>query len=112
MSSVREPSGTADRPTGGVAVIVAGHLRVAPDERDAYLAGCLEVIRAARAADGCVDFHLGPDPLEADRINVYEAWTSVAAVEAFRGSGPSEEQAATILGADVRQHEVASSTAL
>jgi quinol monooxygenase YgiN len=94
------------------AVIVSGHLRVAPADRERYLADCREVIVQARAADGCVDFHLSPDPREADRINVYEAWTSVAAVEAFRGSGPDGAQASMVLGAAVDQHDVAGTTRL
>jgi quinol monooxygenase YgiN len=93
-------------------LIVSGWLRVDPTERDAYLAGCLEVIAAARRAPGCIDFHLAADPLDASRINVYEAWASEADVEAFRSGGPSDEQAAQILGASVQQHTVAASTDL
>src|SRR4051812_41736424 len=76
--------------------IVSGIIRVDEAERDRYLAGCLEVVVAARAREGCIDFHISADPIESDRINVYEQWESVAAVEAFRGSGPSDEQAAAI----------------
>lgn len=93
-------------------LIVAGPLHVEPSAREAYLATCLEVIRAARAAPGCLDFHLSADPLEPGRINVYERWASLADVEAFRGSGPSDEQQAEILGAEVEQHEIASTTRL
>jgi quinol monooxygenase YgiN len=93
-------------------IIVAGWLRVAPAERVAYLEGCREVIEVARASDGCVDFHLSPDPLEADRINVYEQWESVNAVETFRGSGPSSEQQAAILDASVTQYRVTESVPL
>jgi quinol monooxygenase YgiN len=93
-------------------IIVSGWIRVAPAERAAYLEGCGEVVRAARAAPGCQDFHLSADPIEDDRINVYEAWVSVAAVEAFRGDGPSGDQQAQITGASVAQHEVASTTPL
>ena len=92
--------------------IVSGIIRVDKAERDRYLAHCLEVVIAARASDGCIDFHISADPIESDRINVYEQWVSVAAVEAFRGSGPSDEQAALIRDAAVWQHEVASSARL
>ncbi len=87
-------------------VIVAGALWVAPDDRDAYLAGCAEVVEAARAAPGCVDFHLGADLLDAGRVNVFEHWSSTEAVDAFRGSGPSGDQQARILDARVVQHRV------
>ena len=93
-------------------IIVSGWLRVAPEDRDAYLAGCVEVVTSARRAPGCLDFHLAADPLEPDRINVYEAWESEADVEAFRGAGPSDDQAARVLAAEVRQHTVAESTDL
>jgi quinol monooxygenase YgiN len=93
-------------------IIVAGALYVDPSERDSYLQACHDVIVAARKADGCIDFHLTADPLEADRINVYEQWESVSAVESFRGSGPSPEQTAAIRDARVAQYEVASSTHL
>ena len=93
-------------------IIVAGWLRLAPSDRDGYLDGCRAVIEAARSAPGCIDFHLSADPLESDRINVFEQWESVDAVEAFRGSGPSDDQQATILDAHVAQHEIASTTSL
>ena len=69
------------------------------------------MIAAARATPGCHDFHLSPDPLEADRINVYERWESAHAVDAFRGAGPEPEQSAAILDAAVVQYEVVSSEA-
>jgi quinol monooxygenase YgiN len=93
-------------------IIVSGWLRVAPGERAAYLDGCVPVIAAARAADGCLDFQLSADPIEPDRINVFEHWTSAAAVEAFRGDGVGDDQGAVIRDADVRQHEVARSARL
>lgn len=93
-------------------IIVAGPIHLEPAERDGYLDGCREVIEAARAADGCLDFHLSADPVDPGRINVFERWESIAAVEAFRGSGPSDEQTATILGAAVVQYEIATATPL
>lgn len=93
-------------------IIVSGWLKVAPGERAAYLDGCRVVIEAARSAPGCRDFHLSADPLEPDRINVVERWDSVADVEAFRGSGPSGEQQAAILDAEVVQYEVVAAQAL
>ncbi len=93
-------------------IIVSGVLYVDAADRDRYLQQCREVILAARASDGCIDFHLAADPIEPNRINVYEQWESVESVEAFRGSGPSSEQAAAIREARVLQHEVAASTRL
>ena len=85
-------------------VIVAGHLVVDPAERTAYLADCVQVVTAARATDGCLDFALSPDVVDAGRINVYERWESLEAVEAFRGAGVSGEQAAQIRSASVAEY--------
>ncbi len=93
-------------------IIVSGWIQVEPAARASYLEGCIEVVVAARAAPGCIDFHLSADPIDSGRINVFEQWASIAAVEAFRGSGPSDDQQDLVLGAHVEQHEVASSIAL
>ena len=93
-------------------IIVSGWLLVAPENRDVYLGECRTVVEAARAAPGCVDFCLSPDLLDPGRINVFEQWQTVDAVERFRGSGPSNDQQTAIVGAEVFQHEVASSLSL
>lgn len=93
-------------------IIVSGFLRVDPDQRASYLEACEGIIRAGRSAPGCIDFHLSPDPLEAGRINIFEQWESAESVEAFRGAGMSDDQQVTIIEANVRQHEIASSTSL
>ncbi|MGK5443443.1 putative quinol monooxygenase [Micromonospora sp. URMC 105] len=87
-------------------LIVAGSLYVDPDGRDAYLASCAEVVRQARSAPGCIDFAISADLVEPGRINVYERWDSDAQLLAFRGSGPAEEQAAAILGAEVHKYRI------
>ena len=87
-------------------VIVAGHVVVDPEQRDDYLSACVEVVRQARRAPGCLDFVLSADLLEAGRVNILERWESQAAVDAFRGSGPSDEQGAAILAASVAEYDV------
>ena len=93
-------------------IIVSGWLRVAAAARTPYLERCREVIAAARAAPGCIAFHLSADPIDDERINVFEQWEGAEAVEAFRGSGPSDEQQSMIIGAQVEQHEIASTISL
>lgn len=93
-------------------IIVSGHLTVAPDQRAAYLADCVEVVRQARATAGCLEFALCADLLDPGRIVVVERWGSREAVEAFRGDGPGAEQQVAILGASVDEHDVASSRSL
>lgn len=87
-------------------VIVAGHVVVDPEQRDDYLSECVEVVRQARRTPGCLDFALSADPLEPGRVNIFERWESQAAVEAFRGGGPSAGQRTAILSASVAEYDV------
>ncbi|TRW76982.1 antibiotic biosynthesis monooxygenase [Mycolicibacterium sp. 018/SC-01/001] len=87
-------------------VIVAGYLMVEPAERAAYLAGCADVVTAARATRGCMDFAISADLIDPGRVNIYERWENQRAVEMFRGSGPSGEQGAAIIRGSVTEHDV------
>jgi quinol monooxygenase YgiN len=93
-------------------VIVAGHVVVEPAQRDGYLAGCVDVVRQARGAPGCLDFVISADLLDPGRVNVYERWASQSAVEDFRGSGPGDAQGAAILSASVAEYDVAAGRSL
>ncbi|MEU8378833.1 antibiotic biosynthesis monooxygenase family protein [Streptosporangium sp. NPDC048865] len=90
-------------------IIISGWISVDPDARDSYLRGCVDVVEQARAASGCLDFALGADLLAADRINVYERWESEESLDAFRASGPSDDQTALIRDAEVLRHQISGS---
>ena len=85
-------------------VIVSGRIFVAPERREAFLAGSRKAMVQARRAQGCRDFVVAADPLEPGRVNLHEEWDSEADLEAFRGSGPKAD-----LVADVARHRVVSS---
>lgn len=87
-------------------MIVAGHIVVDPEQRESYLAGCVSVVEEARRAAGCLDFAITPDLVDRGRIDIFERWESQGAVEAFRGSGPSDEQGAAVLCASVAEYDV------
>ena len=87
-------------------VIVAGYLVVEPRQRESYLAGCEAAVRQARRTPGCLDFAISADLLDPSRIDVFERWESQAAVDAFRGSGPSDEQQGFIVSASVSEYDV------
>ncbi len=90
-------------------IIVAGKIYVGPGQRHAFVERSVEAVRAARQAAGCLDFVVAADPIEPDRVNVYERWKSEAALEAFRGDGPGDDLLAMIVDAEVRRYRVASS---
>jgi quinol monooxygenase YgiN len=87
-------------------VIVAGFLLVDPLERDSYLAGCRAVVEQARGTQGCLDFSIAADLVDPGRIAIFERWESRAAVEEFRGAGPSDEQQGSIISASVCEYDV------
>lgn len=90
-------------------IIIAGHLRVAADERDQYLAAVSGVAIQARRMRGCLDFVQSADPIEPDRINVYERWDSDEALMSFRTSGDEEIAPIStpdVLGADVAKYRI------
>ena len=88
-------------------LIVAGHITVEPQQRESYLAGCISVVEQARRAAGCLDFAITADLIDPGRINIFERWESQAAVDTFRGSGPSNEQGAAMVSASVAEYGIA-----
>ena len=71
-------------------LIVAGHLRVDAADRAAYLEAVGQFTAMARSAPGCLDFAQSPDPLDPERINIFERWESEADLQSFRDQ-PDED---------------------
>ncbi len=87
-------------------IIVAGWIQVDRVDRDRYVADCVAVVQQARTAPGCLDFTIAADPVESDRVNVYERWESDAHLERFRGSGPDAGQTAQLRDTQVRKYRI------
>ena len=87
-------------------IIVAGHLTVDPTDREAYLETCREVVDAARATEGCLDFAVTADLQDASRVNVFERWSGREPLDAFRGAGVGEDQGAMIRTVSVAEYDV------
>jgi quinol monooxygenase YgiN len=90
-------------------LIVSGKIYVRPGARQAFLMASLVAVAQAREARGCRDFVVAADPLEPDRVNVYEEWDSEETLMIFRGDGPAQDVSSSIVRADVSRHVVASS---
>jgi quinol monooxygenase YgiN len=97
-------------------IIVAGTLRIAAADRQRYLTAVADVAVQARRAPGCLDFVQAADPLDPERINIYERWESDADLDRFRASGvpertepeAAEPDVPPLLGAEVRRYRIAS----
>jgi quinol monooxygenase YgiN len=90
-------------------IIVSGKICVHPGSRDAFLTISLDAVAEARRTPGCLDFVVAADPIEPDRVNVYEQWESEDALKAFRGAGPGPELEPDIVHAAVAMHQISSS---
>jgi quinol monooxygenase YgiN len=90
-------------------IIVSGRIHVRPGTRDEFLRLSAEAIVQARRTEGCRDFVVAADPIEPDRVNVYEEWESEEALQRFRGEGPGEDLSSMILTAEVAEHSVSPS---
>ena len=90
-------------------LIVSGRIYIRPGAREKFVSSSAQAIVGARACPGCRDFVVAADPIEPDRVNVYEEWDSEEALLTFRGEGPGEDLSAVIVRADVARHEIACS---
>jgi hypothetical protein len=57
-------------------IIVSGRIYVRAGARQEFLTSSAEAVAQARSTPGCRDFVVAADPIEPDRVNVYEEWES------------------------------------
>lgn len=65
-------------------IIIAGYTRVEATKRDAAAKSFAGLVERARQQEGCLDFALSADPVDTDRINVFECWRDQKALNAWR----------------------------
>ncbi len=69
-----------------MSVVVGGSFEVEADQRDAFIAERIPMIRRSRAEDGCLEYTFAADPIEPRRVVLYERWTDQAALDAHLGA--------------------------
>jgi quinol monooxygenase YgiN len=88
-------------------LIIAGTLVLDAADRAKYLDAVGRATAMARSTPGCLDFAQSPDPLDPERINIFERWESDADLQAFRDSpDDSDEPLPAIRSADVRRYRI------
>lgn len=87
-------------------LIIAGHLILDANDRTAFLAANEEAVVQARQAPGCLDFVQAADPLDPNRINVFERWDTEDHLLAFRGAGQPASDSPPIESADVKRYVI------
>jgi quinol monooxygenase YgiN len=89
-------------------VIVAGHLHVPPQERDAWVAAHHDILRQVRSEPGCVDLAITADPLDEGRVNLFELWRSEEHLAAWRTIAEPPPKP-PILSTTVLRHRISAS---
>lgn len=87
-------------------IIVSGRIFVKSGARDQFPTASAKPMAAARIAPGCIDFVVAPDPIDAERVNIYEEWEAESQLQQFREGGPSDDLSALIARAEVKQRVV------
>lgn len=87
-------------------VIVAGKLILKPHSRDEFIQKSIETTALARKSEACEDFSVSPDPINSDRVNIFEKWENRQALDAFRKSGPESDIFSLVESFNVTEYEV------
>jgi quinol monooxygenase YgiN len=88
-------------------IIIAGSLQLDAADRDSYLTAVADVARQARASAGCLDFVQAADPIDPERINIFERWESDEDLHRFRTSGGPTADTPPLRDADVHKYRIA-----
>lgn len=88
-------------------LIIAGHVDVDVDERDAYVAAHLDLVRRARQAPGCLDVAITADPVDPARVNNFERWESREHLDAWRAVAAAPETGISLKDVHVMMYGVA-----
>jgi quinol monooxygenase YgiN len=65
-----------------MSIIIAGTVRVPPDQIEALRPHQLRMLAASRAEDGCLTYSYGDDVADPGLVRVFEVWRDQAAIEA------------------------------
>lgn len=85
-------------------IIVAGYFVVDPGQREEFLRGRADVMRASRSEAGCITYAFSPDPLDPGRVLLFERWESKAALAGHLAALRQRPRPAG--GVEVRESEV------
>lgn len=89
-----------------MAIIVAGKLKLKPGSRDEFVKKSLEAILQARELHACEDFSVSPDPIDENRVNIFEKWVAREPLDNFRNSGPDNDSFSLVESFDVNEYEI------
>jgi quinol monooxygenase YgiN len=65
-------------------IIIAGYTLTEASRRDAAVRAFSGMLERARKHDGCLDFSISADSLDAERTNLFELWRDQESLDAWR----------------------------
>ena len=86
-------------------LIIAGHIQVRPERRDALVEEFTDLVRRARAAPGCLDVAITADSVEPTRINNFERWESAQHLEDWRAVAHAPDIGEEMVSVDVSLYD-------
>jgi quinol monooxygenase YgiN len=94
-------------------LLIAGTLDLPAENRAALLASAEPLMRASQAEDGCHDYLMMADPLDAGRVRVFERWEDETALAAHFATPHMAEFGAALgglglTGSDLTKYVIAS----
>ncbi len=89
-----------------MAIIVAGKLKIMSGLRDEFINESLEAMKQAREIEDCEDFSVSPDPIDINRVNIFERWKSRSSLDKFRNTGPESDIFSVVETFDVSEYKV------
>ena len=87
-------------------IIIAGNLTIKSGFRRKFIKASIDAIIQARKSEGCNDFSVSEDPIDENRINIFEKWSSREALERFRESGPGGDVLSMVELFNVQEYEI------
>lgn len=87
-------------------IIVAGDLIIKKGHRAEFIKISSDAVIQARKTKGCDDFSVSEDPIDENRVNIFEKWSSLSALEKFRGAGPEDDSFSMVDSFNVKEYEV------
>jgi quinol monooxygenase YgiN len=88
-------------------LIIAGHLEVDANQRDAFIAAHRDLLRRGRQAPACLDLAITADLLNPARVNNFERWESREHLNVWRGIAAAPDTGISINSDDMLEYSVA-----
>ena len=89
-----------------MSIIVAGKLILKSGFRDTFIEQSREAILMARSNSACGAFSVSPDPIDSNRVNIFEKWQTRSALHAFRSEGLDSDIFSLVESFDVQEYDI------